>query len=56
MKDMITTGLVMNIIGLLTVYLAANTWLGLIFDLKPLNNIVQNATTKYIHNSTTVLL
>lgn len=52
MKDMITTGLVMNIIGLLTVYLAANTWLGLIFDLKPLNMAVKNATAIKIVTTT----
>ena len=33
MKDMITTGLFMNICGLLVVFLAANTYLGLVFDL-----------------------
>jgi solute carrier family 13 (sodium-dependent dicarboxylate transporter), member 2/3/5 len=33
MKDMITTGLFMNICGLIVVFLAANTYLGLIFDL-----------------------
>ena len=44
MKDMITTGLVMNIFGLVTVYLASNTWLGLIFDLKPLTNSLLTKT------------
>ena len=33
MKDMITTGLLMNIMDLLVVFVAANTYLGLIFDL-----------------------
>ncbi len=29
----ITTGIFMNLVGLLTIFIASNTWLGLIFDL-----------------------
>ena len=50
-KDMITTGLIMNIFGLLTVYLAANTWLKLIFDLTPLTFTIASNTT-IMNNST----
>ena len=39
----------MNVIGLLTVFMAANTWLGLIFDLNSLpfetKQILANLTT-----------
>lgn len=45
----------MNVIGLLTVFLAANTWLGLIFDLNSLpyetKQILANLTT--LHTATT---
>jgi hypothetical protein len=50
MKDMITTGLIMNIFGLMAVYLAANTWLKLIFDLRPFINTI--TTTRKVLNST----
>ncbi|CAF1119454.1 unnamed protein product, partial [Brachionus calyciflorus] len=46
MKDMITTGIVMNIIGLSVVYLAANTWLKLFFDIDSVlpSNFLSNST------------
>jgi len=49
--DMISTGFVLNISGLLIVYLASNTWLGFIFDVTstPLNaTIIFNGTSKFI--------
>jgi solute carrier family 13 (sodium-dependent dicarboxylate transporter), member 2/3/5 len=48
MKDMITTGLFMNICGLIVVFLAANTYLGLIFDL----TVKTNSTEQFIMNTT----
>jgi hypothetical protein len=33
MKDMMIAGAPINIIGILVVFLASNTWLGLIFDI-----------------------
>jgi len=56
MKDMITTGLFMNICGLLVVFFAANTYLGLIFDLS-VNKVnkyqfLVNATYIAVENKT----
>ena len=48
MKDMITTGLFMNICGLIVVFLAANTYLGLIFDL----TVKTNTKEQFIMNTT----
>ena len=58
MKDMITTGLFMNICGLLVVFFAANTYLGFIFDLTinkaNKNQLLFNATTRIDANNNTV--
>ena len=54
MKDMITTGIFMNIIGLLVVFGAANTYLGLIFDLTvkaPKDQLFLNSTLNYINST-----
>ena len=48
MKDMITTGLFMNICGLIVVFLAANTYLGLIFDL----TVKTDSKEQFIMNTT----
>ncbi|RNA30682.1 solute carrier family 13 member 5 isoform X3 [Brachionus plicatilis] len=47
-RDMITTGIVMNILGLSIVYLAANTWLKLVFDV---NFVPESIETSSIVNS-----
>ncbi len=57
MKDMITTGLFMNICGLIVVFLAANTYLGLIFDLTVKTNtkeqFIMNTTLSFLNRTIT---
>jgi sodium-dependent dicarboxylate transporter 2/3/5 len=40
----ISTGFLMNIFGFLIIFIASNTWLGIIFDLKMIQKTVFNST------------
>ncbi|CAF4994091.1 unnamed protein product, partial [Rotaria magnacalcarata] len=46
--DMIKTGIVMNLIGFLVIFIAANTWMPKIFD-------INEHTTAHFFNITSVL-
>ncbi|CAF0964879.1 unnamed protein product, partial [Brachionus calyciflorus] len=54
MKDMITTGIVMNVIGLSIVYLAANTWLKFFFDISTLSSNIYSSSKEFNSNQTLI--